>query len=433
MDSDIMQDRARYRQVADDLRARVRAGAFAPDGRLPSEVTLARELGVSRGTVRQALAVLLSERAVHTVPGRGTFVTSVSGGTGTADRETAGYGAPESVVSARAEPRDDYSSGQRAGNRLVGVVIPEVARMRVPELLGGIEAGLRAADYSLVLGGSGDWREQEAEQVDRLVRQGVQGLILYPVDGASNAALLRELRAGGLPVVLVDRYLFDLNVDAVVADNIGGACQAVQHLVRAGRQRIGFVSTDNLGTSSIAERRAGYLLALEQLAVVGGHSSVEGPSCTSLHRLFTWPAPDQTAARRNGVALAQYLGRPDRPDAVFAVNDMVAFQVLEAAAGLGLRVPDDLAVVGFDNLAYPDYAGVPLTTIEQPREAIGRVAAGLVIDGIAGRRTETARVVLATRLIVRQTSVAHPSEHRVPVRAGAGGTRQEPREQGRSQ
>ncbi len=281
-------------------------------------------------------------------------------------------------------------------------------------MLGGIEGALRAAGYHLVLGGSGDWREQEAEQIERLVGQGVAGLILYPVDGASNAPLLRRLRADGLPVVLIDRYLPELEVDAVVADNIVGACQAVGHLLRVGRQRIGFVSTNNLGTSSIAERRAGYLLALEQLAAEGGRTSVIGPTCRELRRLFRWPAPEDRAARHNQAVLEQYLSRPDRPDAVFAVNDMVAFQVLEAAARLGLRIPDDLAVVGFDNLGSPDYAGVPLTTVEQPREAIGRVAADLLHDAIVGRRTEPARVVLATRLIVRQSSmrqasVNHPS------------------------
>ncbi|MDP8924383.1 MAG: substrate-binding domain-containing protein, partial [Chloroflexota bacterium] len=297
--------------------------------------------------------------------------------------------------------------------RLVGVVIPDVARMRVPEMLAGLEGGLREAGYSLLLGGSGDWREQEAEQIGRLVGQGVSGLILYPVDGASNAPLLRRLRADGLPVVLIDRYLPELEVDAVVADNIVGACQAVGHLLRVGRQRIGFVSTNNLGTSSIAERRAGYLLALEQLATEGGRPSVIGPTCRELRRLFRWPSEDQ-AARHNLLVLEQYLSRPDRPDAVFAVNDMVAFQVLEAASRLGLHIPDDLAVVGFDNLGSPDYAGVPLTTVEQPREAIGRVAAELLHDAIVGRRTEPARVVLATRLIVRQSSmrqasVNHPS------------------------
>src|SRR6185295_10899785 len=115
------------------------------------------------------------------------------------------------------------------------------------------------------------------------------------------------------------------------------------------------VSTRNLGTSSIAERQAGYWWALRQ----HGRSVEPELTCADLERLFTWPVPDTGEAEQNRRLLQHYLSAAGRPDAVFAVNDTVAFQVMETAERLGLRVPDDLAVVGFDNLASPDYAGVP--------------------------------------------------------------------------
>ena len=109
--------------------------------------------------------------------------------------------------------------------------------------------------------------------------------------------------------------------------------------------------------------------------------------------------------------LQAFLDRVDRPDAIFVCNDYVAFQVVQVAEALGLRIPDDLALVGFDNVAYTDYFGVPLTTVEQHRHEIGATAASVLLERIAGRRTQQNRLVIATRLIVRRSSV--PSEREV--------------------
>jgi LacI family transcriptional regulator len=102
--------------------------------------------------------------------------------------------------------------------------------------------------------------------------------------------------------------------------------------------------------------------------------------------------------------LGEYLDRADRPEAIFVCNDYVGFQVVEVAEALGLRIPDQLALVGFDNVSYTDYFGVPLTTVEQHRHEIGATAAALLLDRIAGRRTRLGRVVISTRLIVRRSS-----------------------------
>lgn len=367
-----------YLQVADQIRRGVIDGEHMPGQRLASESDLARTLGISRGTLRQALGALARQGVIKTVPGRGTFVQR--------DPPTA-------------KPTYD------GPGCLVGMVIPAVARMRIPELIAGAEATLRTAGYTLLLGSSGDARGQEGEQIERLLRDGVRGLIVYPVDGPSNGPLFRQLVLDALPVVLIDRYLLDVSVDAVVADNIGGAFLAVRHLIEHGYERIGFISTRNLSTSTIAERQAGYRWALEQDRRVIDPSAV----CTDLDRLFQWPAPHTRASEHNQHVLQAYLSKAGRPDAVFAVNDTVAFQVLAAAEKAGLRVPDDLAVVGFDNLAYPDYGGVPLTSVEQPRQDLGATAASVLLKRIAGRRDRVMRVTLGTRLIVRRSS---GGEHR---------------------
>lgn len=374
MDSTDAESVPRYRQVAEQIRRGVVGGRYTSGERLPSEGALARAFGVSRGTVRQALGALGREGLVQTVPGYGSIVRSTP--------LIASDGGPETV---------------EGRGKVVGVVIPSVARTRIPDLIAGAEAELREAGYTLLLVSSGDDCDEEARQIHRLVEAGVDGLLVYPVDGASNLVFLRGLLDAGPPLVLIDRYLVGLPADAVVADNVGGAYAAVSWLVEAGRERIGLASTRNLGTSSIAERQAGYWWALRQ------HGRTVEPrlTCTELERLFSWPVPQTHEADLNRRLLRTYLTADDRPDAVFAVNDTVAFQVLEVANELGMKVPDDLAVVGFDNLASPDYAGVPLTTVDQPRAEIGATAARIVLQRLAGRPARSERVVLCTRLIVR--------------------------------
>jgi DNA-binding LacI/PurR family transcriptional regulator len=367
MDRDGSSSEPLHVRIAARVRGDVREGRYGPGERLPSEVDLARQLGVSRGTVRQALVALLVEGLLETVPGRGTFVS-------------------------------DRSQPHTAG--LIGMIMPSVVRARNPELIDGAEDTLRQSGYSLILGISGDERWLETEQLQRIVGQGASGLIVYTVDGTLQVPALRRLAEQGFPLVLIDRYVPDLAVDTVTMDNIGGGFLAVEHLVQRGYQRIGYIGTDNTGTSSIVERMAGYRWALDQYGLPFDADLV----CTDLRRLLAWPPREPDKAEHNERVLRGYLQRTVRPDAIFVCNDYVAFQVVQVADALGVRIPEDLALVGFDNVSYTDYFGVPLTTVEQHRHQIGATAAALLLERIAGRRMHVGRVVIATRLIVRRSS-----------------------------
>lgn len=362
----------RHAWVAHQVRQGVRDGTYPSGSRLPPEPELATRLSVSRGTLRHALRVLTAEGVLHTIAGRGTFVGD--------------------AVGARMSAR----------GALVGMVLPSIVRARAPELVSGAEEVLREAGFSLVLATSGDDWTIEHAQVQRIVAQGVRGLILYTVDGRMDLTGVRALVHGGLPVVLIDRYIPDLAVDAVTMDNVAAAFLAVQHLATNGYVRIGYVGTDNLGTSSIVERMAGYRWAVREI----GQALDDDLVCSGIRRLLSWPIrlQDEGSARLNQEVLRRYLGRRGRPDAVFVCNDYVAFQVVEAAESLHLRIPDDLGVVGCDNVSYQDYYGVPLSTVEQPRHEIGATAATLLLDRLLGARTRVGRIAVAPRVIPRMSS-----------------------------
>jgi DNA-binding LacI/PurR family transcriptional regulator len=282
---------------------------------------------------------------------------------------------------------------------LIGMLLPATVRARFPELIEGAEQVVAQEGYSLALGGSVEDRSLEAMQLQRILDRGASGLIVYAVDGPLEVPMLRQLFDRGFPLVLIDRYFPDLAVDSVTMDNIGGSFLAVQHLIEQGYRRIGYIATDNLRTSSIVERLAGYRWALDAAGL-----PVQADEICSVLRTTPWPASDAEIERHNQGALRAYLDRAERPEAVVASNDYVAFQIVQAAEGLGLRVPDDVAIVGFDNVACAEYFGTPLTTVEQQFGELGATAASVLLDRIHGRRTRLGRFVISTRLIVRRSS-----------------------------
>jgi LacI family transcriptional regulator len=369
-----------HRQVADRLAEAIGRGDYPPGSRLPSEARLVRELGISRGTVRHALATLNSRGLTEAVPSRGTFVRRL---------------APVDIESRR---------------RVVGVVVPSVAMPYVPAVLAGIEDALHAHGYSMLAGSNGSTREQQAGRVKRIVGEGVSGLIVYPIDYEPDPELFARLAAGGLPIVLIDRHLIGQPFDAVISDNVGGAFTAVTHLVEQGHRRIAFVSTDNLTTTSVAERLQGY----QQALVAAGIPHDPSLLFSRLHVGKSWGDDYRVASKDNVARIRRFLARSDAT-AVFALHDHLALEVMEAARSLDRLVPQDLAVAGFDDDPLAGALSTPLTTVAQPRERIGRIAAEVLLDRIAGRRSELARIVLPTRLVVRASSLGSRPLEAVPA------------------
>jgi GntR family transcriptional regulator, arabinose operon transcriptional repressor len=358
-----------HRRISDTIASRVADGTYAPGSWLPSETRLAGEFGVSRGTLRQALASLRGDGFIKPVAGRGSLVT---------------HGSP--------------SRPERRG-RAVGVVVPSVAQPYVPDLLGWIEDELHGRGYAMLVGSSGATREQQAGRIHRILDEGASGLIAYPVDYEPDPALFAHLGERRFPLVLIDRHLVGVATDAVLPDNVGGAYAAVSHLAELGHRRIAFVSTDNLSTTSVAERLLGYQQALTAHDIPVDDRLI----CAELPVASRWPRAVTGGVKGHAALIGRFVER-QRPTAVFTLHDYLAADVLEAADRLGLRVPEDIALASFDDDPAAASLAVPLTAVRQPREQLGRLAAKLVVDRIEGRRTETARIVLPTELIVRHSS-----------------------------
>ena len=252
----------------------------------------------------------------------------------------------------------------------------------LPAFLQGITASVHRRGYLLVLQMAEDVPSHEAYA--RLIReQQVDGLILS--GPRADDPLLAELAEDEFPLILHGR-LGSCVMPCVDVDNQAGAYQAVTHLIELGHRRIGFVSNAPLSYSGAQDRFAGYKQALADNAL-----SLEEDLVRTAAFL---PAAGQTA-------MEELLALPQRPTAVFAASDVVAIGVMSAIQAAGLEIPDDIAVVGFDDIFLAAHTQPPLTTVRVPAYGLGWTAAEMLISLIEGE--ETSSVILETELVIRDS------------------------------
>ncbi len=359
--------RPRYLQLADDLRRQIEQGTLKPGDQVMPELELAQRHGLARGTVRQALQLLVNQGLLQRTRRKGTFVAS----------------------QARAAPA-----------ALISLVMPYLRDALSHDIMLGVESTLRLNGYSLIVGHSDANLSVEVEHVQRLPRDHTSGLILFPVALPEEAEQLAAALPAGFPFVLIDRTIPDLPASSVLVDNYGGAYRAVEHLLAQGHTRIACI-THTGQISCVDERVRGYQQAmrgarLEPLPLV----------------VLAWrgPAPDGEPSDYSGDTLAavdQLLGSPHPPTALFCINDFIALGIMRRALQGGWRIPEQLAMVGFDDIPLAPFMPVPLTTVAQPKFEIGSQAALLLLDQLSGREAAQHTVVLPTALVVRASSIVN--------------------------
>jgi LacI family transcriptional regulator len=270
--------------------------------------------------------------------------------------------------------------------KTLGVLVSNNASPVYAHILQGIEETVFAAGYGLLFANSADSQEQALRCLDVFRANQVAGLLLSPVQ--TDRRDVQLLERAGIPYVLLLRYFADLVADAVILNSQHGGFLVTNHLLEQGHSRIGHIGGPT-HISSAQDRLAGYRHALQSHGVLYRKNLV-GAAPFTIEGGYT--------------AAAQLLDRPDRPSAVFAATDLQAVGVLRAAQERGLRVPDDLALVGGDDIDLAEYLEVPLTTFRQPARQIGRQAAELLISRIQGDETAPQRIVLQPTLVVRRSS-----------------------------
>lgn len=280
----------------------------------------------------------------------------------------------------------------------LGLVVVGLAGWFYSHILEGVDSVAQANEYSVLIACSGGFPDKERNIVQTLLDKRVDGLIVAPADPEENRELYEELLALQTPIVFIDRYIPGLLTDFVATENELGGYLATKHLLTLGRRRIAFVTTSSRErrATSVIGRFAGYQQALAEYGV--SETTELGPGLPDV-------VPEEEHAYN---AVNRYLADGGKLDGVFAVNDDIAYGAIRALQAHGLRVPEDVSVVGFDNQDTSAFIFPPLTTVAQPMREIGQRAASLLLDRILKKDSSAPQqMLLAPKLIVRQSCGAH--------------------------
>lgn len=360
-------------QLLDDLRHKVLTGVLKAHERLPGEWELSEQLEISRATIQKAWQSAEEEGLLYRIPGKGTFV---------------------------AEP-----SNSSAVRVVVGLVLPDFRSASAAQLLRGTERVLRQRGYRVEVACS-EYSVLEENRVLRQMRDdGVSGCIVWAVKGEGDRLIGRLPRS--IPTVLIDRPVPPLHLPCVTSNNYAGGMQAMDHLIGLGHRRIAFLARPHLDLWTVAERYRAYCDALTHIGETPAQPLLIGDE----HELSSYDAyqADDDASL---VPLIAHLKQPDRPTAIFAVNDWMAIRVLRAAAAAEICIPEELSLVGFDNLDVGKYLTPPLTTVAQDTNMMGAEAARRLLAVLEGEAMQEIITLLPTDLIVRGSTAPSPNKLR---------------------
>ena len=268
----------------------------------------------------------------------------------------------------------------------LGLIVTDITNPFFAQLMRSVEDIAWEAGYTLFLANTDENPEREKAIIQTILERQVDGLILVPAS-SQPAPYLEHFLQQGIPLVLLDRNVRGLSVDTVMVDNENGAFKAVTHLIHLGHHRIGMV-IDNLDISTNTERLAGYRRAYQEAGLPVDEHLIQ--SCQ-----FT----EQSAFNLTITLLNQ----PDRPTALFAANNFMTLGILRATREANLRIPEDIALVGFDELDWTGISPLQITTVAQPVHELGSIAAQRLLVRLLGDQTSPMEIRLNTKFIIRKS------------------------------
>lgn len=348
-----------YQQVASDIRRQIVSGEMPIGTQLQPHRELAVSYGVSVITINKALSGLVSDGTLHSRVGRGTF------------------------VAARPVVPDTH--------RILGFVLRDLSSPFFSLVAHAAQQRADELGYALLFSSTSNCIDREEEQLRRFRELGLRGLIVasmartYRISGP-----MQELHDAGFPYVMVS-YTHGDDVPFVGLDLDRAGFIATEHLIALGRRRIGYIG-DRFGSILFEVRGGGYRAAMARHGL-----PVEAEF------LFEYPFTGEGNDYRSGYAIGERVAKMARkPEAMFVFNDLGALGFQDALLDSGVRVPDDIAIVGLDDIELASRARVPLTTVRQPTDRIGAGAVDTLVARLRGEHPKT-RQLFAPELVVRES------------------------------
>jgi DNA-binding LacI/PurR family transcriptional regulator len=278
----------------------------------------------------------------------------------------------------------------------IGILLPDIANPFSTELVDGVKEVFDEAGYTTFIATTRGSIQQERAGLQAFADHRIDGLIVATRGTKMGDEVLRDIARRGISTVTIGRPVKLAGMDSVTADHWQGAFDVVNHLISLGHSRIGFIGISPADRLSL-RRYQGYAAALEQAGISITPAYTVGPPVA--------PAFATQEDGFEGMTRLANLKRP--PTAIFARNDFAAIGALRAAHKLGLRVPQDVAIAGFDNIPLASFTTPPLTTVEQPIAQQGSAAAKFLLDRIEEQYTGPARrLCMSCSLIIRESTTA---------------------------
>lgn len=339
-----------YMQIVESVRNAMHDGLLKPGEKLPTELELAKLLGISPRMVGKAMSILVDAGLVYRRRQRGTIIA-------------------------------DYEPGEvsRTRTSTIGVV----GCLYLKDIAEGIQDQLREHDYHMYICDCNNDMTLEASNVNSLVDRGVDGLIIFPVMPKKGVrqelAHYRRLRQAKIPFVLIDRFFKSVDTDYVVFDNRGGVKEAVTYLIGLNHKRIGYIGTPYISTS-IADRLQGYKDALKSASIPVDEAVIKDYD----------PQVDD---------MGQVIDEMLKQDisAIFCMTDVFALKAYQALLNRGFRIPEDISIMGFGS---KEHMNIFLTTVAEPSYEMGATATKILFDKILNGENETRHIVLNTELSI---------------------------------
>jgi DNA-binding LacI/PurR family transcriptional regulator len=359
MGIDFTQPTPLYEQLAQDIKAQIASGKLAIGAQVGSHHELSKKHGISIITVKKALSDLIQEGFLYSRVGKGTFVARKSRQMNIANHQT------------------------------IALVLRDLRNPFFSLVAHSIEKEANDLDYHVLLSSSGGEASKEDIQIKHFLNIGAQGLIIASLTQQYRAsAAVRKIHLSRFPYLMVS-YIHDEDIRHVGVDHELGGFMAGMHLVELGYTHIGYISGGKNNLLSEVRQRG-----LEKALKEGGLN----------FELNSKLDIDIKKDRFNAgyEAGVKFLRLTKRPEAFFAYSDLVALGFIRAIHEAGFRVPFDVAVVGFDDIELAQYSAVPLTTIRQPTEEIGKKAVETLTDLINGKEVPL-RISIKPELIVRNS------------------------------
>jgi len=351
----------KYHQLKEIIKDSMKKGMIKPNERIQSESELVSIYKISRHTVRQAIGDLVNEGWLYREPGIGTFC---------ADRLSR---TPEKTF-------------------IIGVISVVISNYIFPRIIHGIDNVIHPKGYSIVLGNANHNPEKEAAHLQDMINRNVDGLIIEPTKSAlpsPNIKYFQKLKEKGIPFVMIDSCLDELNSSYVCVDDVLGGYLATEYLLELGHRRIGIIyKSDHLPST---RRFQGYKKALKKYKVDYSEELVKS---------FTLPEDKNPTS-----SLIKELFKIKKPPtAIFCYNDQIALQAYKAITKLGLKIPHDVSLVGFDDSDLAILSEIPLTTVAHPKGKMGKKAGKILLQLIeSGNTSRPQQFVYKPRLTIRDS------------------------------